>query len=192
MTQRLTPRYMHISGAALVALNQGTLDDPEPSSTSRRSSPYRIRTRSVHYWNPDTLALSGNPRQDLRITTSGRATPNDRGRRNALERWLDPIGRQGRCQFDLLVHRTDRQCRPRLGIDGVHRGLGRSGFWLDSFPRRRRCCVFRSCAGGGVICKHAWLGRLGRRDIRQHRRQRGARRRDNGQLGGGSYSRSLW
>jgi hypothetical protein len=51
MTQRLTPRYMHVSGAALVALNQGTLDDPGTLEHVQNKL-----TIVPYFWNPDTLA----------------------------------------------------------------------------------------------------------------------------------------
>lgn len=50
MTQRLTPRYMHISGAALVALDQGTADQPDTLEHVQK------KLTVVNYvWNPTSL-----------------------------------------------------------------------------------------------------------------------------------------
>lgn len=52
MVQRLTPRYMHVAGAAMVALNQGTDDDPATLEHIEKKL-----TVVPYYWNPDTLAF---------------------------------------------------------------------------------------------------------------------------------------
>lgn len=51
MTQRITPRYMHIAGAAIIALDQGTTDSPVNVEAVQR------KLTTVNYvWNPGTLS----------------------------------------------------------------------------------------------------------------------------------------
>lgn len=52
MTQRITPRYMHLAGAVVVALEQGTTDAPMSVEAVQNKL-----TVAPYYWNPDTLAF---------------------------------------------------------------------------------------------------------------------------------------
>lgn len=81
MTQRITPRYMHIAGAAIIALEQGTTDVPVNVEAVERKL-----TVVPYYWNPNTLAYE----VARQVSTAGASTGG--GGSTAVDANLTSVG----------------------------------------------------------------------------------------------------